>query len=104
MEMNDLFRKVLELEKFSNQTLEDANQKLIEIRQSAEKTIQEVATKLQNELKALEKQYEELLNKEQNDKTNQNIKEIELQTERIKEQYAVSLPTITEWFKKEIDR
>ena len=104
MEMNDLFTKVLELEKFSNQTLEDANQKVIEIRQSAEKTIQEVATKLQNDLKAFEKQYEESLNKEQNDKINQSKKEIEAQTERIKEQYAVSLPTITEWFKKEIDR
>lgn len=102
--MNDLFRKVLELEKFSNQTLEEANQKVLEIKQAAEKTIQETAMKLQNDIKTLEKHYEELLTKEQNDKANQNQKEIDSQSERIKNQFAVSLPTITEWFKKEIEQ
>lgn len=104
MEINELFTKVLELEKFSNQTLEDANQKVTEIRQAAEKTIQEVVLKYQQELKSIEKQYETLLTKEQSEKAAFYQKELDQQSEKIKQQFAVSLPTITDWFKKEIEQ
>ena len=104
MEINDLFTKVLNLEKFSNQTLEEANQKVLDIRQSAEKTIQETTLSLQKELLTLEKQLEDALNKEQAEKAIHYQNEIELQSERIKHQFAVSLPTIAEWFKKDIEQ
>ena len=104
MEINELFKKVLELEKFSNQTLEDANQKVIEIKQATEKAINETELKLQKELKELETHLEKTLIKEQTDQNNQYVKEIELQSERIKQQFTVSLPTIAEWFKKAIEQ
>ena len=104
MEINDLFIKVLQLEKFSNQTLEEANQKVLDIKQSAEKTIQETTQSLQKELMSLEKQLEQALNKEQAEKATHYQNEIELQSERIKQQFAVSLPTIAEWFRKDIEQ
>jgi len=104
MEINDLFKKVLKLEEFSNQTLEEANQKVLEIRQSADKSILETTQSFQKELIALEKQLEESLNKEQIEKAIHYQKEVEIQAERIKQQFAVSLPTIAEWFKKDIEQ
>jgi Na+/phosphate symporter len=104
MEINDLFTKVLELEKFSNQTLEEANQKVLDIRQTAEKAIQETSQIFQKELLAFEEQLEEALSKEQAVKAVHYQKEIEIQSERIKQQFAVSLPTIAEWFKKDIEQ
>ncbi|MDD4664240.1 MAG: hypothetical protein PHD83_06235 [Caldisericia bacterium] len=104
MEINELFTKVLELEKFSNQTLEEANQKVLEIRQTAEKTIQETSQIFQKELLAFEKHLEEALNKGQAEKAIHYQKETERQSERIKQQFTVSLPTIAEWFKIEIEQ
>lgn len=104
MEINELFSKVLELEKFSNQTLEDANKKALDIKQSAEKTVQSILKKFMDELKSLEVHYEEALAKEQSEKAENYKLEIEKQSERMKQQFAISLPTIVEWFKKEIEQ
>jgi|GEM_PF-3088932 hypothetical protein len=104
MEIDGLFKKVLELESFSNQTLEDANQKAVEIKASAEKNIQALALRYKQDIEAMESQLQDALSKEQSKKAELYKQEFDKQAERIHQQFAISMPTIAEWFKKEIEQ
>lgn len=104
MEIDGLFKKVLELESFSNQTLEDANQKAVEIKASAEKNIQALALRYKQDIETIESQLHDALSKEQSKKADLYKQEFDKQAERIHQQFVISLPTIAEWFKKEIEQ